>query len=346
MTTMKDVAKAAGVSLSTVSYALNQNRPISQETRERVLAAIEELGYTRNAAARTLAGDRSHVLALILPPSVEGFGATIWQFVESAAAAAEEHGYSLVIWPFSRGESDKVDRLIRQRLADGVLVMEIALDDERVDALVKARVPFTMIGRTGRLEGLSWVDIDFESVVTVALDRLTALGHSHIALLNHSPSQVEGRYGAAIWTRDAFLDQAARRGLQAFHLPCDETALAGHEAAGAILGHDPATTAVITLNETATIGLIAGFMARGVAVPDQVSLIGLATSPAVATMSVPPLTALQAPSRDLGRTAVQELIEVLGNEPRHDRPRLLPCPFIKGGSLAPAHQTPSPSPHD
>ncbi len=300
MPTMKDVAKAAGVSLSTVSYALNQNRPISDETRDRVMAAIDQLGYTRNAAARTLAGRRSHTLALILPPSTEGFGATIWQFVESATAAAEENGYSLVIWPYSRDESDKVNKLVQQKLADGVLVMEIALDDQRIEALEKAKVPFTMIGRTRQTEGRSWVDIDFTAMVAEALTRLTKLGHRHIALLNHSPAMMEEQYGAAIWTRDAFLSQANGLGIHAYHIPCEETALAGQAAASKILDHDPATTAVITLNETATIGLVAELAIRGLSIPDDISIVGVATSPAIATMTVPPLTALQAPSHDTG----------------------------------------------
>ncbi|MDR2895087.1 MAG: LacI family transcriptional regulator [Propionibacteriaceae bacterium] len=345
MVTMQDVAAAAGVSLSTVSYAINQNRPISDATRSRVLEAMSRLGYTRNAAARTLAGRRSHVLALILPPSPEGFGATIWQFVEAAATRAESHGYSLVIWPFARQDAAKVQRLVSQRLADGVLVMEIFLEDARVEALSAAKVPFTMIGRTSQLTGRSWVDIDFDAAIDTALERLAALGHRHIALLNHSAASVDAGYGAAIRTRDAFVAQAARRGLIAHHLPCAETALAGRQAVGQLWGLDPAITAVVTLNETATIGLMAELARRGWQVPGDVSILGLATSPAITSMSLPALAALQAPGAALGGAAIDQLVSVIDQGPevtssdadnRPDRSRLLPCSFISGDSLGPA----------
>ncbi|MDR0283390.1 MAG: substrate-binding domain-containing protein [Propionibacteriaceae bacterium] len=333
---MKDVAKAAGVSLSTVSYALNSNRPISPATRDRVMAAVDDLGYTRNAAARALAGRRSHVLALVLPPTSTSFSATIGQFVAGAVAAAEEHGYTLVIWPFAWDDQAKVDQLVRQKLADGVLVMEVTLDDQRITALERAHVPFTMIGRTAELAGRSWVDIDFEATMAETLDRLTALGHTRVALLNHSNRMLDARYGPAVRTRDAFLDQTARRRLVGYHTPCDDTALAGRGAAAQIWGHDPDITAVITLHELAAIGLVNWLTVEDRAIPDDVSVIGIATSPLITALSVPPLTAMRAPGPDLGRTAIYELIDVIDAEPRRDRPRLIPCTYTEGGTLAPA----------
>jgi len=336
MATIKDVAARAGVSLSTVSYVLNGNRPITSATRDRVMAAIRDLGYTRNAAARTLAGSRSHILALILPPGDAGLGATIGQFVAGAAAQAESYGYSLVVWPFANEESDKVDRLVRERLADGVLVMEVALDDQRIDALEGAGTPFTMIGRTADLTGRSWVDTDFDATVSDAIGRLVALGHTHVALINHSSARLAERYGAAVRTRDAFFSETAKHGLVAQHVPCDDSPLAGQAVVAEVLGRDSATSAFVTLNETATFGVVSELARRGCRIPEDVSVVGIVTSPMIATMSYPPLTSWQAPGYLIGKTAVDELIEVLDNEPRHDRPRLIPCIYAEGGSLAAA----------
>ena len=336
MATMQDVAQRAGVSLSTVSYALNENRPISEATRERVMQAIADLGYTRNAAARTLAGSRSHVLALVLPPADAGLGATLGSFVSGAAAQAERYGYSLVVWPFANEDSEKVGRLVRERLADGVLVMEVALRDARIDALEKAGTPFTMIGRTGDLTGRSWVDIDFDATVAEAIDRLVALGHTHIALINHSAAKIESGYGAAVLTRDAFLAISQARGLEVQHVPCEDTPLAGQAAVADVLNADPDTTAFITLNEMATFGVVTELARRGYAIPKDMSVFGIVTSPIISAISYPPLTCLQAPGEAVGATAVHELIEVLADEPRRDRPRLLTCLFDEGGSLATA----------
>lgn len=339
MTTIKDVAAKAGVSVSTVSYALNQNRPITDATRERIMAAVRELGYTRNAAARTLAGSRSYVLALILPPSDGGLGATIGQFIAGATEQAEAYGYSLVVWPFANEESEKVERLVRERLADGVLVMEVALDDHRIEALEKAGTPFTMIGRTADLVGRSWVDTDFDATVTDALARLVALGHTHVALINHSAARLDEQYGAAVRTRDAFLTESDRYGLSVQHIPCDDSPLAGQAAVAEVLGRDAATSAFVTLNETATFGVVSELARRGRRIPDDVSVVGIVTSPVIATMSYLPLTSWQVPGHLIGATAVHELIEVIAGEPRHDRLRLIPCIFAEGDSLAAAPKT-------
>jgi len=336
MATIRDVAQRAGVSMSTVSYALNGNRPISDETRSRIQAAVDELGYQRNAAARALASRRSHVIALVVPPVSGGMGATIGEFVEAATAEAEDNGYALMIWPFANREYAKVDHFVQARLADGVLVMEVTLDDPRIAVLEAAKVPFTMIGRTRDTTGQSWVDIDFEQSTAMVIDRLAELGHRHIALINHSPAMLDDLYGPAVRTRDAFRAGTAARGMLGIDFPCDESAISGRQVVSEILTRDPATTALITLNETATFGVMSELHDRGLSVPGDVSVVGLATSPAVATMSTPRLSAWNVPGQALGRTAVQELLEVIDEQQRRDRARLFLCEFTEGETIASA----------
>ena len=97
--TMQDVATLANVSLSTVSYAINKTRPISVATRERIERAMVELDFRPNAIARSLASKRSRILALTFPGIENGLGATVMEFVTSAAEAARSRGYHLVVWP-------------------------------------------------------------------------------------------------------------------------------------------------------------------------------------------------------------------------------------------------------
>ena len=93
--TMQEVADRAGVSISTVSFVVNGTKPVTPATRERIREAIDELGYRRNAAARTLASRQSHVIVLMYPLTEHHLGA----FVEGAARTARAHGYSLILWP-------------------------------------------------------------------------------------------------------------------------------------------------------------------------------------------------------------------------------------------------------
>ena len=138
MATMQQVADHAQVSISTVSFVVNDSKPVTPETRKRVLEAIDELGYRRNATARALATSKSHNLALLYPLIERNMNV----FVESAAEAAENRGYKLVLWPI-RGDhaASEVTSLIKTGIADGVLLLEVLLDDERVSKLQGMKAP-------------------------------------------------------------------------------------------------------------------------------------------------------------------------------------------------------------
>src|SRR5512147_2519624 len=118
MPTMLDVAKRAGVALSTVSYALNGTRPISEETRQRIFTAMEELGYRPNALARGLASKRSRLIALLFSAPERGRGITELEFVTGAVNAARENGYHMVLWSFEVRDENELRQLIQQSLVD------------------------------------------------------------------------------------------------------------------------------------------------------------------------------------------------------------------------------------
>src|SRR3954451_24783408 len=145
MATMNDVAKLAGVSVSTVSYVLTGARPISQRTRDKVLAAMHELDYHPTAMARGLASRRSTLLGLLMPMDERGLGATETAFVTGAAAAASAAGYHLVLSPVGGGDPGELRRLASQRMLDGVVLMEVQLADERVTVLQEAGLPLVLI---------------------------------------------------------------------------------------------------------------------------------------------------------------------------------------------------------
>jgi DNA-binding LacI/PurR family transcriptional regulator len=204
MPTMLDVAKRAGVALSTVSYALNGTRPISEETRQRIAAAMEELGYRPHALARGLASKRSRIIALLFPTPERGLGYTELEFVTSAADAARENGYSLILWSAEMHDPNELRQLTKQGLVDGVIVMEVQLDDERVALLREIGFPFSMIGRCADTDGIAYADISFEQTVQEAVSYLSGLGHTHIAFLNQSQSLFDVGYGPVVRSQARF----------------------------------------------------------------------------------------------------------------------------------------------
>lgn len=338
MATMQDVASLAKVSLSTVSYALNDTRPVSAATKKRIAAAMEQLGYQPNAMARGLASRRSRVLALIYPAMELGLGGTVAEFVSSAAETARAQGYHLVLWPFGSAQPAEICELAQQGMADGVLLMEVRMQDPRVEALHDAKIPYTMIGRTEELEGRLYVDIDFAQTSEDAVSHLVGLGHTKIGFVNHSRASLENGYGPTIRAYQGYVDAMVVRGLVPLGVLSDETPQAGRAATAELFEREPGLTAFVTMNEIATFGVTAELASRGLRIPEDVSVLGIVTSPGVGAMSNPPLTTLHSPGAALGRLGVRALLALLEGKEAGFEPVLVPCVLEPGGSTGPAPQ--------
>lgn len=334
--TMLEVARRANVALSTVSYAINGTRPISEETRKRVWAAMDELGYQPHALARGLASKRSRIIALLFPASPRGFGATELEFVTATAEAAQAKGYHLVLWSTDIHNVAELHQLIRQTLVDGVLVMEVRMQDERIDLLRHIEVPYSMIGRPADPSDMPFADIDFEQTTRDAVDYLLGLGHRRIAFVNHSEESLAAGYGPSVRSAEAF-DRAARAaGIEALSRTCQDTLLAGQQMFDELFSAHPDLTALVTMNERATVGVMREAAERGWRIPDDLSIISLVTSGRVAEMTLPSLTAMTPPAAELGQLGVDLLIGQLEGGHRELVHQLLPCRLVVGGSTGPA----------
>ncbi|MFI5709430.1 LacI family DNA-binding transcriptional regulator [Kribbella sp. NPDC051620] len=326
MATMTDVARLAGVSVSTVSYVLTGTRPISEATRERVLAAMAELGYQPNAMARGLASRRSNIIGLLLPLTGRGLGATETAFVTGATEAAREAGYHLMLCPVGTGDADELQTLATQRLLDGFLVMEVQLEDRRVDLLRKLEASFVLIGRTRDTTGLASVDIDFEQTVDDAVAHLVELGHHTIAYVNHSEASLAGGYGPAKRTAAAFEAALARHGITGVMVPSEDTATGGRRAIGTARELCPRLTGVLVMNENAALGILAELREAALDVPWDVSVVSMVTSAAVADLASPALTAMTSPGAAVGAAATRVLLRRLADgDTSSTYQELLPC---------------------
>jgi DNA-binding LacI/PurR family transcriptional regulator len=339
VTTMQDVAKRASVALSTVSYAINGTRPITEETRQRVLQAMDDLGYRPHALARGLASKRSRILALLYPTLERGLGITELDFFTGAAAAARENGYHLVLWTDDRKDSRELQELAQQGLFDGVILMEVHLNDERVDLLRRTKFPFSMIGQCWRPENTNFADIDFEQTIRDTIYYLRDLGHTSIGFINQSQEIYENGYGPAVRTQNAFETIIQKLDLNGATRFCHANTLAGHETCHEFLGDRPEMTALIVMNDRAIPGIMRAITERGLHIPSDFSLVSIVSSERMAEMMNPPLTTMDPPSADMARLAVELLIEQLENRQREASQVLLPCRLIVRGSTGPARKT-------
>lgn len=340
MPTMLDVAKRAGVALSTVSYAISGTRPISEETRQRIFAVMDELGYRPHALARGLASKRSRIIALLFPASERGLGITEFEFVTSATDAARENGYNLVLWTSEMRDSQELRRLTQQGLVDGIVVMEVCLKDTRIDFLREIDFPFSMIGRCENTDGLGYVDIDFEQTVRETVNYLAGLGHTSIAFLNQSQSVFDAGYGPAVRTRASFEQAVEAAGLKGVTRFSHAASQAGYEAFDELLAESPDLTAIIAMNERAVPGVMRAIANRGWSIPDDFSLVGVVSSAHVAEMTIPTLTTADAPAAELGRLGTELLIQQLETREHSVVQTLVPCCLVERESSGPCVRTP------
>ena len=143
-----EIARRSGVARSTVSYALSGKRPVSEPTRQRIQAVIDELGYRPNAVAQALKEGRTRTIGLVIPPASRRLTDMQLGFVASVVDAAARADLDVLLSP-SGGEHDRsFERLVTGRRVDGVILMEIRLEDDRVTRLRQSGLPFVGIGRT------------------------------------------------------------------------------------------------------------------------------------------------------------------------------------------------------
>lgn len=333
MVTMKDVAQRAGVSIATVSFLLNDTKPVTAATRARIEQAMLDLGYRRNMVARALASRRTHIVAMAYPALEHRFGMSTSEFFTSAAEAARNQDYHLVLWPVGN-DGVELRELLGQGLVDGVVLMEVQLDDPRVDVLRQSGTPFALIGRTTELEGLSHVDIDFDTTVEDAVRHLYELGHRELALISGDLDDPRFHdYGPWVRTEKAYRRVAASYDLPLRIIPCSDTTQAGKDAAARVLTEHPETTAILVLNEYAALGVVAGLKHTGHDIPGDISVLSLLTVPETAAMADPELTMMRTPGPELGQLGTQALLRQLeGDDPLP--PQLIPAKFSPGATVA------------
>ena len=309
MTTMADVARHAGVSASTVSYAISGKRPIAQETRDRIEQAIAELGFAPNAGARALASSQTHVLGLFVQFLPDEFSPAMLQYVLPISDAARAAGYDILMVTESDG-AHALQRIASSNMIDGVMLLNVAHDDDRLPVLRKIRQPGAMVGLPRTPEGFDVYDLDFAESGRVLVDHLAALGHREVVMITPNEHVYE-RGGAYAWRfRDAALERASRHGIRVFSYPGETQQPGVNEQINSILDERPEATAFIVHNDAMIAALPSVLHTRGIRVPDDLSVVGIYSEDFGRLFSLP-YTAVESSPDKLGRAAVQTLIERL-----------------------------------
>ncbi|MGW5662543.1 LacI family DNA-binding transcriptional regulator [Streptomyces sp. NPDC003758] len=304
---MADVARIAGVSHQTVSRVLNDHPNVRPATRERVLAAVRELGYRPNAAARTLATRRTRTLGVI------SFNTTLYGpacMLYGIEQAARQHEYFVTVAAVGtldrRSVLDAVDRL-RAQGVEGIIV--IAPQTAAVGALanVPPDVPLVAVG-CGTHTALASVAVDNEAGAELATNYLLDLGHRTVHHLVGPRSWLDAQEREAGW-RGAL----EKRGAPVTEplTGADWTARTGYEL-GQRIAADPDVTAVFCANDHMALGLLRALQQAGRRVPEDISVVGFDDMPETEYFG-PSLTSVRQDFDELGRRALRALIEIVGD---------------------------------
>ncbi|MEV4477527.1 LacI family DNA-binding transcriptional regulator [Nonomuraea sp. NPDC049504] len=301
--TLADVAAMARVDRAVVSRVVNKDPTLNirQETRERVLAAIEELGYRPNVAARSLRTSRAHMFGLFIPDFANPVYAEIIKGAESEAAA---QGYVLVTGSATgAGLGEYMDRIGQGRI-DGLLLAGTGEDADLAAQLDQAAIPWLMLNN--RSQGVKrYVILDDQRAAALAVEHLVRLGHRRIAHLA-GPSRADtaarrsAGYSAAM--RDAGLPEGPITA--AGYTPAGGAAAMARLLAEAPEGERP--TAVFVANVASAIGAMEGVRAAGLEIPRDVSIVAVHDLDLAGYLN-PALTTVRMPLAELGRRGVRLL---------------------------------------
>ncbi|MER5649987.1 LacI family DNA-binding transcriptional regulator [Streptosporangium sp. NPDC002524] len=307
--TISEVARHAGVAVSTVSYVLSGKRAISADTRRRVLDSVRVLGYHPNAGARALASRRANVIALVLPLRAGVHVPVLMQFATSVVTAARRYDHDVLLLTADEG-SDGLRRAAASALVDGLVVMDVELHDGRVPLLRELAEPSVLIGFPADPSGLTCVDLDFARAGALCVEHLAERGHREVALLGAPSVVYERGTGFARRTREGFAATVAEAGLTGVALPCEENFDQVSAAIAALLDARPGLSGLVVHNEAAVGHVLGALRQYGRRVPGDIAVVAICPDD-IAERASPPLTSVLIPAEEVGRQAVRLLMEKL-----------------------------------
>ncbi|MCQ3930591.1 MAG: LacI family transcriptional regulator [Chloroflexi bacterium] len=321
--TILDVAREAGVSYSTVSRVLSGYNYVKDSTRERVLEAVERLGYVVNQQARSLAGGKSGVIGLLVPGLDNGY---IGEIARGIDEELTKSSYDLILYTTHRTSTEASYALkMTKGLADGVLLVVPLLTTGYIETLREQNFPYVLIDQVDPSNRSSAVDSLNRQGAYEATQYLMGLGHRRIGFitglmkLRSAEERLAGHMAAL---RDAGMpieEDLVQTG--------DFWRREGYEAAERLLNLPTPPTAIFASNDLSAFGVMEAVRAYGLQVPHDISVIGFDDIPQ-ASLVYPRLTTVRQPLDEMGRIAARLLIEQIENPDRPIRHVTLPTSLV------------------
>lgn len=314
-TSLKDIAKHVGVSVSTVSYALNDGpKPVATDLKERIKSAAVELDYRPNRIARSMKTKRSGVVG-VLHPKI-GPKLITWPLLGSAISGivdvAQSRRHDVLIYTHSPSlETEEVLDLVMDGRADGLVLLSPAHNDELIEELAERKIPLAVVA--GRPQGgLPYLTVNNRAGVWQAMSYLSRYGHRRIAHISGRKEMYDGQERLS-----AYRDFMAEHGWpirDGWIQDGNFETTSAYCAAKEILSRPNRPTAIFCANDRSVVGAIRAAQDMGLKVPDQLSLIGFDDS-LDAVLAPIPVTTVRQPFYEMGRAAMESVLAMLEGKP-------------------------------
>ena len=334
--TLRDVARVAGVHPGTASRALGEETRalVNEETARRVLEAAEQLGYRPNPIARGIKTNRSYTIGVLIPDLTNPLFPPILRGIEDRL---EESGYTpLMANTDNDPERERIDwHAMRARQVDGIVAATARRDHRLLAELVDSGVPVVLVNRRAPEGGVPSATADDRRGIRLAVEHLAELGHTHIA---HIAGPLELSTG--LDRHEGFHEAMGELGLEVdpelVVVTRAFTEAEGAKACAELLDRGAGPTAIAAANDRIALGCYDVFAERGIACPDEISVVGFNDMP-FADRFQPPLTTIRIPHYEIGMAAAELMLEILlnGEAPPRDI-RLEPSLVVRSSAAAPA----------
>lgn len=316
--TIRDVAKRAGVSISTVSRVLNNSAVVGEAKRQRVEQAARELGYSPNPAALSLLGQSTGGIGVLLPYIAGDFFSN---FLHGIDRVTSDNGYFLIV--SSSHRNVKEFRAVIQgvnRRVDGLIVMSTEVPAATVAGWLPDGLPVMFVNTDVAGTEIEAVNFDNEGGAYRLTEHLVARGHRRIGMVTGPAGAADG-----LARRDGFHAALRAHGIEpdpALEFPGDYTMESGTAAVPAILAADPRPSAVFAANDLSAYGVLSGLRDAGLRVPEDLALAGF-DDIRLAQFASPSLTTVRAPVREMGQQVIERLIARIRGEEEEARGELV-----------------------
>lgn len=332
MTTIYDIAKAAGTSIATVSYVINKSGRVSPETAARVEKAIQDMQYEPKGFARALASGQTFTISVVSPLTAYKNQISFSKLLNGVGNVLQKSDYRLFIHP-TLGRADswmELEAAVRGHQMDGVILMHVQMQDKRIDVLKKGSIPFVLIGRTEDNTGLDYVDADISGAVCLAVEHFIERGHRKLCMVGE-----KGNAGISIRLIEQFKTMITEKDLPFQSFWCSNMAESSDEMIRdltEILSTSNHPSAIFAVSDLAVLNTLKVARSLHLRIPEDVAIIGYADSSIYKHLD-PPISAVFNGVEKLGSLAAQILLNKLTDPDRPIEQVLVPPELVQRHSV-------------